>query len=70
MFYKMTTMKDGDYIDAEGNRYRLAECNKVATPDGFNVGYSEFETKEECLATWGLSYSPAPPPARGIEYDQ
>ena len=64
MYFRMTLSDSGDYVDAEGNRYRLAQCNHAATPDGPNIGYAHFATLDVCLSAWGLTYSPLPPPSR------
>lgn len=64
MYYRLTEYDTGDYVGDDGKRYRLAECNQASTPDGINVGYTEFNSKEECMTAWNITYSPAPPPER------
>lgn len=58
MFYKLTKDENGAVRDAQGVRYRLAEVNVAYTPQGKNVGYTEFPTRAEALAHYGVSEIP------------
>lgn len=60
MYYKITVNDFGDYIDENGQRYDLIECNKCVygvqhnKPD--NYGLTFFESKEDCLNGFGIKY--------------
>lgn len=58
MFYKLTKNEDGNVKDAQGVRYRLAECVAAHTPQGLNVGYTFFETRSAALAFYGVEEVP------------
>lgn len=55
MFYQKQENERGNFIDSEGVRYSLTECKCALTPQGMNVGYTEFESREACLEAWGLT---------------
>lgn len=67
MFYKKYEDEYGELKDSNGKRYMLSECVSAGTPKGLNVGYTFFNTREECLSSWGLTevseeeMFPAPP---------
>jgi hypothetical protein len=44
--------------DKNGVRYRLAECVAAHTPQGLNVGYTEFPTRSAALAFYGVQDIP------------
>jgi len=58
MVFKQIVEPGGDWINARGHRVTLLAGNVAYTPDGVNVGWSEFETEEECAQAWGLIYQP------------
>lgn len=58
MFYKKYEDENGEVRDADGKRYGLSECVAAGTPKGLNVGYTEFASRDECLAAWGLTDVP------------
>lgn len=67
MYYRLSEYTNGDYVGADGKRYHLSECNIALTPNGVNYGYSEFASKDECLAAWNITYDPLPAPVRSAE---
>lgn len=54
MLYKKIENPEGKYEDKDGNRCDLLECNEAFTPEGLNVGWSEFENIEEAEEDFGL----------------
>lgn len=61
MWYYKEPYEEGEHIDEQGVRYSVTECYRVIAPDGrrnAELGYTEFENMDECLAAWGLTYSP------------
>lgn len=58
MFYKLRKSESGNVRDKNGVRYRLAECVKAYTPQGINVGYMEFSSREEALAHYNVEDIP------------
>lgn len=54
MWYKITESEDGDYEDTDGKKYLLHEVGSAFSKDGVNIGYTLFNSKEECLNTWNL----------------
>ena len=58
MFYKLTKNENGNVKDKDGVRYRLAECVAAHTPQGLNVGYTEFESREAALAFYDVQDIP------------
>lgn len=58
MFYKLTKNESGNVKDAQGVRYRLAECVAAHTPQGVNYGYTFFPTREAALAFYGVEDIP------------
>ena len=55
MIYKLF-IEEGDWIDiATGERRNLLEANIAWTPEGENVGWTQFSSKEECAQAWGLT---------------
>ena len=55
MYYLLEESEYGDCLDKQGNRVAVNECNKAYTPEGENVGYTFFETREEMLEAWELT---------------
>lgn len=61
MWYNKIEDKNGFYQDENGTRYMITECHRVMAPDGrknAELGYTEFESMEECLTAWELSIAP------------
>ncbi|MBR5623251.1 MAG: hypothetical protein IKW49_08715 [Opitutales bacterium] len=58
MFYKLTKNENGNVKDKNGVRYRLAECVAAHTPQGLNVGYTEFPSRQAALSFYGVSDIP------------
>ncbi len=54
MLYKKIENPEGAYQDNDGNRYDLLECSEAFTPEGLNVGFTEFENIEEAEEGFGL----------------
>lgn len=59
MYFKIREDKEGEYRKQNGTRYSLQWCRRVRPADGWAV----FETPDDCLAAWGLTYEPLPAPA-------
>lgn len=55
MWYRIEESEYGDVKDANGVRYTLIECGSVFTPQGENVGYTQFPSREACLEAWNLT---------------
>lgn len=56
MMYKLFN-EDGDYQDKTTKEPRnLLYCNIAYTPDGINVGWSEFNTLAEAMEYFNLEY--------------
>lgn len=55
MYYKLEEDAFGDYINEEKVRFFTNECNKAYTPEGINVGYTFFETREDMKEAWGIT---------------
>lgn len=58
MVYKLTKDEFGNVRDKSGTRYILSECVAAHTPQGLNVGYTFFESREACMAGWDLKEIP------------
>lgn len=56
MMYKLEENKQGEYVDRDGTRYHVNECNAAYTPDGLNAGYTEFASEDEMMAAWSLTH--------------
>ncbi len=57
MIYRKQEQADGEYTDAEGSRWAVDCCRRVRTPEGVNVGWTEFPSLDAALAAWGLRTS-------------
>lgn len=60
MVYKKIQQSDGNYISSESQRFHILEAHEAWTPQGKNIGWETFATKEACLNAWGLRYDPLP----------
>lgn len=58
MVFKQIAEPSGDWINHEGERTTLLSGSIAYTPEGINVGWTEFETEEECAQAWGLRHEP------------
>lgn len=58
MVYKLTKDENGNVRDKDGARYILSECVAAHTPQGLNVGYTEFPTRSAALAFYGVEDVP------------
>ena len=50
--------EQGEFQDKDNNRYLVIGCSRVIAPDGkknAELGYTEFETIEDCLKAWELT---------------
>lgn len=56
MVYKAVENEYGEYKNNEGILYDILEAINVMTPQGFNVGWSEYSNIEEAAAAFGLTY--------------
>lgn len=52
--YRHTENPQGDYVNRAGQRYLLEWCRRVRPSNG----WTQFDSLEECLATWELTFSP------------
>lgn len=44
----------GEYVDPAGARWTVECCRRVRP----TTGWTEFETMEECMEAWNLTYDP------------
>ena len=58
MVFKQVLEASGEWINDRGERVTLLGGYVAYTPQGVNVGWSEFETVEECAQAWGLRFDP------------
>lgn len=49
---------DGEWMDADGQRYSLLVVRRLRNAAGVNVGYEDFDSLEDALAEWGLTACP------------
>lgn len=56
--YQLNNNPHGVYIKPDGSRYDLLCVGNIRTPQGLNVGWFSFDTLDDCLAAWELTYSP------------
>lgn len=54
MYFKAEQEDKGDYTREDGVKFELQQARRVRPADG----WTEFESLEECLASWGLTYAP------------
>ena len=54
-------IEEGEYLDIETQEPRNLMCVEIAyTPEGINVGWTEFNSIQECMEVWGLERVPEP----------
>lgn len=58
MFYKIEKDENGNVRGKDGTRYMLSECRVAYTPQGVNVGYKEFSSREAALAAYNVEDIP------------
>ena len=60
MFYKLEKTESGysNVVSKSGEKLLLVECGMAQSKAGTNVGYTEFPSRESCLAAWGLTEVP------------
>lgn len=56
MVYKLIENENGEYKAADGLRYDLLEAINVMTPQGKNVGWTEYKDLEEAISAFNLVY--------------
>lgn len=54
IYAKKELDSNGDFCDSEGFRWAIFTCRRIRTHKGINVGWTAFDSFEECLAAWGL----------------
>lgn len=57
MVYKATPSDLGLYIDESGKRYDILEATSVATPQGKDYGWTEYESIEKAAEGFKLTLS-------------
>lgn len=67
MVYKKIQNEQGDYKDNKDVRFDILEAHEAYTPEGKNVGWTEFENMDACLSAWGLVYDPIHPDPDEVE---
>lgn len=60
MYYRIRPKENGDYVSQSYERFYLME--NIKPPKVYRDLYTWFDTKEECLEAWGLTYDPLPEP--------
>lgn len=60
MLYRKFNNETGNYLTSEGHRVMLASA-RALTADQLPL-WTWFDTKEDCLAAWNLTYDPMPEP--------
>jgi hypothetical protein len=61
MVYKVFN-EEGDYLDITTDEPRnMLSANWADTPEGWNVGWTEFSSDEEAMTYFNLKLKPAPP---------
>ena len=56
--YKLEKSEYGECRDKNGVRYTINECGVAITPQGVNVGYKEFSSREAALAAYNVEDIP------------
>ena len=46
--------ENGEWMDADGQRYSLLVVRRLRNAAGVNVGYEDFDSLDDALAAWGL----------------
>jgi len=58
MVYKRFQNEEGNYIDANKQRWDILEAHEAWTPQGINVGWDEYENLEAATSAYGLFLDP------------
>lgn len=58
MVYKKFANAEGQYIDAQQERWDILEANEAWTPEGLNVGWDEYPNIEIAAKAYHLTYDP------------
>ena len=58
MVYKVVESEYGAYKASDGSLYEIMEAINVMTPQGKNVGWTEYDSIEEAAAAFNLTYNP------------
>lgn len=58
MYYSHYKNETGEYVNAYGVRYSL-----MAVPSAGGQLWTWFDSIDDCLTAWGLTYDPLPEPA-------
>lgn len=58
MFYKRIQDPNGFYIAADNTRWELSSARTVRP----TTGWTWFDTLDDCLEAWELTYDPLPEP--------
>lgn len=58
MVFKQILEPSGEWINQTGERVTLLSGHIAYTPEGVNVGWTEFDTVEDCALAWGLRFQP------------
>lgn len=56
--YCKTQQEDGEYVDSDGTRWVVNCCRRIRTPEGVNVGWTEFPSLEAAMEAWRLQAKP------------
>lgn len=56
--YKLEKSEYGECRDKNGVRYTINECGVAITPQGVNYGYTEFQSRADALAAFGVEDIP------------
>ena len=54
MIYKKVQNEEGNYIDAQQQRWDILEAHEAHTPQGLNVGWDEYPNIEAAAQAYGL----------------
>ena len=70
MMYKLFN-EEGNWVDKTTNeRVNVLRCNIAWTPEGENVGWTQFDTDEAMATQWGLEPWIEPLDTEDAEYTE
>lgn len=55
MYFKIEADENGEYLRHDGKRFYIQTCRRVRP----STGWAPYDTQEDALAAWGLTYAPA-----------
>lgn len=58
MVYRLEKDENGNVRNAKSERFMLSECRIAYTPQGVNYGYTEFPSRADALAHYGVEDIP------------